>query len=103
MQRSKKSTIQRSFVHVTTEHLRSSSVSSRSSVVPDDPCRGSVTGLGWLFPCDIVSLGCILVEFYTGLALFQMHDNLERLAMMEVVMGKIPEHFARRGDKAAVL
>ena len=31
------------------------------------------------------SVGCILVEFYTGDALFQTHDNLEHLAMMEMV------------------
>jgi dual-specificity kinase len=37
------------------------------------------------------SIGCILVEFYTGDALFQTHDNLEHLAMMEVVMGKMPQ------------
>ena len=46
--------------------------------------------LGWSFPCDIWSIGCILVEFFTGDALFQTHDNLEHLAMMEsVCSGKI--------------
>lgn len=44
--------------------------------------------LGWSYPCDIWSIGCILVEFFTGDALFQTHDNLEHLAMMEVVCGK---------------
>jgi dual-specificity kinase len=29
------------------------------------------------------------------MALFQTHDNLEHLAMMEVVMGKMPENVAR--------
>jgi len=53
--------------------------------------------LGWSFPCDVFSLGCILVEFYTGVALFQTHDNLEHLAMMESVMGKMPEHLAKVG------
>ena len=52
-------------------------------------------GLGWSYPCDVFSLGCILVEFYTGEALFQTHDNLEHLAMMEVVMGKMPDYYAR--------
>ncbi|KAJ1307557.1 hypothetical protein OPQ81_001654 [Rhizoctonia solani] len=42
-----------------------------------------ILGLGWSFPCDAFSLGCILVELYTGVALFQTHDNLEHLAMME--------------------
>ena len=59
-----------------------------------------VSGLGWSFPCDAYSLGCILVEFYTGLALYQTHDNLEHLAMMEMVMGKMPERFARAGARS---
>lgn len=54
-----------------------------------------IPGLGWSYPCDAYSLGCILVEFYTGMALFQTHDNLEHLAMMEMVMGKMPENVAR--------
>jgi hypothetical protein len=32
----------------------------------------------------------LVVEFYTGLALFQTHDNLEHLAMLEAVMGPMP-------------
>jgi dual-specificity kinase len=40
------------------------------------------------------------VEFYTGLALYQTHDNLEHLAMMEMVMGKMPERFARAGARS---
>ncbi|KAG6898216.1 hypothetical protein C0992_003328 [Termitomyces sp. T32_za158] len=59
-----------------------------------------ILGLGWSYPCDAYSLGCILVEFYTGIALFQTHDNLEHLAMMEMVMGKIPERFARAGARS---
>ncbi|KAF8656867.1 hypothetical protein AX16_002414 [Volvariella volvacea WC 439] len=59
-----------------------------------------ILGLGWSFPCDAYSLGCILVEFYTGMALFQTHDNLEHLAMMEMVMGKMPERFARAGARS---
>ncbi len=58
-----------------------------------------ITGLGWSYPCDAYSLGCILVEFYTGMALFQTHDNLEHLAMMEMVMGKMPESVERRLSK----
>ncbi|QDZ23824.1 serine/threonine-protein kinase [Chloropicon primus] len=47
-------------------------------------------GLGWSFPCDIWSLGCIIVELVTGEALFKTHDNLEHLAMMQKVLGVIP-------------
>lgn len=57
-------------------------------------------GLGWSYPCDAYSLGCILVEFYTGVALYQTHDNLEHLAMMEAVMGKMPDRFARAGARS---
>ncbi|EDR08442.1 uncharacterized protein LACBIDRAFT_143963, partial [Laccaria bicolor S238N-H82] len=59
-----------------------------------------ILGLGWSFPCDAYSLGCILVEFYTGVALYQTHDNLEHLAMMEMVMGKMQERFARAGARS---
>jgi len=54
-------------------------------------------GLSWSYPCDLFSIGCILVEFFTGDALFQTHDNLEHLAMMEVVMGKMPQRMVERG------
>lgn len=39
---------------------------------------------GWSHPIDLWSLGCILVECWTGDALFQTHDCAEHLAMMEV-------------------
>ncbi|SAL98965.1 hypothetical protein [Absidia glauca] len=45
---------------------------------------------GWSYPCDIWSIGCMLIEFFTGEPLFQTHDNLEHLAMMQIVLGKIP-------------
>jgi dual-specificity kinase len=62
--------------------------------------KHSLKGLGWSYPCDAFSLGCILVEFFTGVALFQTHDNLDHLAMMEMVMGKMPERFARAGARS---
>ena len=42
------------------------------------------TDIGWSHPIDLWSLGCILVECWTGDALFQTHDCCEHLAMMEV-------------------
>ena len=57
------------------------------------------TGLGWSYPCDVWSIGCILVEFFTGEALFQTHENLEHLAMMEIVFGRAPDN---RWGKSAV-
>ncbi|KAF9136346.1 dual specificity protein kinase kns1 [Mortierella sp. 14UC] len=60
-----------------------------------------ILGLGWSYPCDIWSIGCILVEFLTGEALFQTHDNLEHLAMMQAVLGPIPDRLVRATHKSA--
>ncbi|MCO5552894.1 hypothetical protein L7F22_006413 [Adiantum nelumboides] len=54
--------------------------------------------MGWTFPCDAWSIGCILVEFFTGEALFQTHDNLEHLAMMEAVLGVMPDDYRRKAE-----
>ncbi|KAJ5998106.1 hypothetical protein N7499_005515 [Penicillium canescens] len=64
------------------DEYHSSVVSTRHYRAPE-----IILNLGWSFPCDIWSIGCILVEFFTGDALFQTHDNLEHLAMMEAVNG----------------
>jgi dual-specificity kinase len=55
---------------------------------------GMWPGLGWSYPCDIWSVGCILLELFTGDATFQTHENLEHLAMMEGIFGKIPVSMA---------
>lgn len=60
-----------------------------------------ILGLGWSYPCDIWSIGCILVEFFTGDALFQTHDNLEHLAMMNSVLGPLPVHMIISANKEA--
>jgi len=64
------------------DEYHSSVVSTRHYRAPE-----IILGLGWSFPCDIWSVGCILVEFFTGDALIQTHDNLEHLAMMKTVCG----------------
>ncbi|CDH51957.1 cmgc clk protein kinase [Lichtheimia corymbifera JMRC:FSU:9682] len=60
-----------------------------------------ILGLGWSYACDMWSLGCILIEFFTGEAVFQTHDNLEHLAMMERVLGKLPGRMARKASPDA--
>ncbi|KAK9354239.1 kinase-like domain-containing protein [Lipomyces doorenjongii] len=75
------------------DEYHSSVVSTRHYRAPE-----IILGMGWSFPCDMWSIGCILVEFLTGEALFQTHDNVEHLAMMEVVVGK---PFERTVSKAA--
>ena len=78
------------------EQYHSSVVSTRHYRAPE-----VILGLGWSYPCDVWSLGCILLELLTGEALFQTHENLEHLAMMEVVLGPIPESVACRADHHA--
>ncbi|KAF1995611.1 dual specificity tyrosine-phosphorylation-regulated kinase 3, partial [Amniculicola lignicola CBS 123094] len=74
------------------EEYHSSVVSTRHYRAPE-----IILNLGWSYPCDIWSIGCILVEFFTGDALFQTHDNLEHLAMMEAVCGgKIDKEIIRQ-------
>lgn len=51
--------------------------------------------LGWSHPCDMWSIGCIMFELYKGHTLFQTHDNLEHLAMMEAILGPLPSRFER--------
>lgn len=52
--------------------------------------------LGWSQPCDVWSIGCILFELYSGLTLFQTHDNREHLAMMERILGPISYRMCRK-------
>lgn len=52
--------------------------------------------LGWSYPCDVWSIGCILFELYTGITMFQTHDNREHIAMMERILGPIPWRMATR-------
>ncbi|PON76478.1 Serine/threonine protein kinase [Parasponia andersonii] len=74
----------------------SSIVSTRHYRAPE-----VILGLGWSYPCDMWSLGCILVELCSGDALFQTHENLEHLAMMERVLGPLPEHMIQRANRGA--
>lgn len=78
------------------DEYHSSVVSTRHYRAPE-----IILGLGWSYPCDIWSIGCILVEFFTGDALFQTHDNLEHLAMMKPVVGgkDIDRHLVQAVNK----
>eukprot|EP00096_Caligus_rogercresseyi_P010961 TRINITY_DN415_c1_g1_i1.p1 TRINITY_DN415_c1_g1~~TRINITY_DN415_c1_g1_i1.p1 ORF type:complete len:563 (+),score=113.57 TRINITY_DN415_c1_g1_i1:177-1865(+) len=51
--------------------------------------------LGWSQPCDVWSIGCIMFELYLGFTLFQTHDNVEHLAMMDKILGPLPEKLIR--------
>lgn len=76
------------------DQYHSSIVSTRHYRAPE-----VILGLGWSYPCDMWSIGCILVELLTGDALFQTHENLEHLAMMEAVLGPLPEHMIAQASR----
>eukprot|EP01090_Pellita_catalonica_P000227 TRINITY_DN10158_c0_g1_i1.p1 TRINITY_DN10158_c0_g1~~TRINITY_DN10158_c0_g1_i1.p1 ORF type:complete len:317 (+),score=28.86 TRINITY_DN10158_c0_g1_i1:535-1485(+) len=63
-----------------------------------------ILGHGWSYPCDIWSIACILVELVSGEALFVTHSNVEHLAMMARVLGKLPDTMLpAKGGKAEKL
>ncbi|GFR49286.1 hypothetical protein Agub_g11295 [Astrephomene gubernaculifera] len=76
------------------EQYHSCIVSTRHYRAPE-----VILGLGWSYPCDMWSVGCILIELTTGEALFQTHENLEHLAMMEAVLGPLPSHMSGRCER----
>lgn len=78
------------------DEYHSSVVSTRHYRAPE-----IILGMGWSYPCDIWSIGCILIEFFTGEALFQTHDNLEHLYMMEIICGKLEPRLIRQSSKTA--
>ncbi len=78
------------------DQYHSSIVSTRHYRAPE-----VILGLGWSYACDLWSVGCILVELLAGDALFQTHENLEHLAMMEKVRpGAAAGRGSRRGPAA---
>jgi len=74
------------------EH-HSSIVSTRHYRAPE-----VIMELGWSQPCDVWSIGCIVFECALGVTLFQTHDNREHLAMMERVLGPLPQRMVARSE-----
>jgi len=79
----------------------------------DEPTEGSVVctrqyrppevtlGVGWGHAVDLWSMGCILTELWTGELLFQTHDEVEHLALMERLLGALPPHMLRAAASAS--
>jgi len=62
-----------------------------SSIINTRQYRGPevILSLGWNEQSDIWSMGCILMELYTGELLFGTHENLEHLYLMERILEPI--------------
>jgi serine/threonine protein kinase len=75
------------------EEYHSTVISTRHYRAPE-----VILQVGWSFPSDVWSVGCILLELYTGETYFQTHNNDEHLAMIEVLMDdRIPSNWVRSG------
>jgi dual-specificity kinase len=72
-------------------HSSGSIVSTRHYRSPE-----VVLGLGWMFSTDMWSMGCIIYELATGRLLYDTHDNLEHLHLMEKTLTKLPADWARK-------
>ena len=49
-----------------------------------------ILSLGWNELSDLWSLGCIVMEIYTGELVFRTHESLEHLKMMEQILDSFP-------------
>lgn len=74
----------------------SSVISTRQYRAPE-----VILQLGWSEPSDIWSLGCILMELYTGRLVFSTHDSLEHLALMENIIEPFPLAVLVRASRKA--
>jgi len=63
-----------------------------SSIINTRQYRGPevLLELGWDELSDMWSIGCILMELYTGEQLFATHEELEHLALIERIIGPLP-------------
>eukprot|EP00927_Polykrikos_kofoidii_P048205 TRINITY_DN42425_c0_g1_i1.p1 TRINITY_DN42425_c0_g1~~TRINITY_DN42425_c0_g1_i1.p1 ORF type:complete len:579 (-),score=119.96 TRINITY_DN42425_c0_g1_i1:55-1791(-) len=72
-----------------------------SSIINTRQYRGPevLLELGWDELSDMWSIGCILMELYTGEQLFATHEELEHLALMDRIIGPLPPNFLDSADK----
>jgi len=73
-----------------------------SSIINTRQYRGPevILSLGWNERSDIWSIGCILMELYTGELLFGTHENLEHLALMERIVRPLPGPMLSQANKS---
>merc|ERR550537_1964258 len=73
-----------------------------SSIINTRQYRGPevIFYLGWNERSDIWSMGCILMELYTGELLFGTHENLEHMHLMERVLEPLPASMLTGASKS---
>jgi dual-specificity kinase len=77
------------------ERHHTTTVSTRHYRAPEVLLRA-----GWSYPCDLWSVGTILIELFTGDALFQTHDEDEHLHMIERALKQpFPVDMVRDAEK----
>eukprot|EP00928_Gymnodinium_smaydae_P046222 TRINITY_DN30791_c0_g1_i1.p1 TRINITY_DN30791_c0_g1~~TRINITY_DN30791_c0_g1_i1.p1 ORF type:complete len:559 (-),score=126.47 TRINITY_DN30791_c0_g1_i1:3-1679(-) len=59
-----------------------------------------VLGLGWDERSDLWSLGCILLELYSGELLFPAGSDIEHLALLEAILGPLPSSMLAKADES---
>lgn len=74
-----------------------------SSIINTRQYRGPevLLDLGWNELSDQWSIGCILMEIYVGDQLFATHEELEHLALIERIIGPLPERMMRHAGTSA--
>ncbi|KAM3174111.1 hypothetical protein ACTXT7_011185 [Hymenolepis weldensis] len=75
---------------VTVDERHSTTIQTRHYRAPE-----VILEIGWSYPADTWSVGCIIYELITGQCLFMTHDNLEHLAMMQRFLGPLPREMVR--------
>lgn len=74
-----------------------------SSIINTRQYRGPevLLSLGWDERSDLWSIGCILMELYSGEQLFATHEEVEHLALMQRVVGPLPARVLDQASQAA--
>jgi len=73
-----------------------------SSIINTRQYRGPevLLGTNWDERSDLWSIGCILMELYSGEQLFETHEELEHLALIERIIEELPEGMLAKAPQA---
>nr|CCC89492.1 putative protein kinase [Trypanosoma congolense IL3000] len=74
-----------------------------SDLITTRPYRAPEVVLGnpWYYPADMWSIGCIIFEVAIGRRLFDVHDDVTHLQLMERRLGLLPELFRQNSKHSS--